>query len=50
MTTQLLHRWVWEQVNGPIPPGMVVMHRCDNPPCFRLDHLMLGTQPTTWPT
>lgn len=39
-----LHRWVWEQVNGPIPPGLVVMHRCDNPPCFRLDHLALGTQ------
>lgn len=38
-----LHRWVWEQVNGPIPPGMHVLHRCDNPPCFRLDHLFLGT-------
>lgn len=22
---------------------MVVMHRCDNPPCYRLDHLQLGT-------
>ena len=39
-----LHRWVWEQVNGPIPPGMQVLHRCDNPPCFRYDHLFLGTQ------
>ena len=38
-----LHRWVWEQVHGPIPEGMVVMHRCDNPPCFRYDHLRLGT-------
>lgn len=38
-----LHRWVWEQVHGPIPSGMVVMHRCDNPPCFRYDHLFLGT-------
>ena len=41
---RLVHRWIWEQIHGPIPPGMVVMHRCDNPPCFRLDHLQLGTQ------
>jgi HNH endonuclease len=34
---------VWEQVNGPIPEGMVVMHLCDNPPCYRYDHLRLGT-------
>jgi hypothetical protein len=39
-----VHRWVWESVYGPIPDGMVVMHKCDNRPCFRLDHLQLGTQ------
>lgn len=38
-----LHRWVWEQVNGPVPEGMIVMHRCDNPPCFLYEHLFLGT-------
>jgi len=38
-----LHRWMWVLVNGPIPEGMHVCHRCDNPPCFRLDHLFLGT-------
>jgi len=38
-----VHRWVWQSVYGPIPDGMVVMHKCDNPPCFRLDHLQLGT-------
>lgn len=39
-----LHRWVWEQVYGPIPPGMRVLHRCDQPACYRLDHLFIGTQ------
>jgi hypothetical protein len=36
-------RWVWLMANGPIPDGMVVRHKCDNPPCFRLSHLELGT-------
>ena len=38
-----VHRLAWEAVHGPIPPGMCVMHLCDNPPCYRLDHLKLGT-------
>lgn len=37
------HRWVWEMAKGPIPPGKVVRHKCDNPPCFRLTHLELGS-------
>ena len=39
----LLHRWVVEQVDGPLAPGEVVRHRCDNPPCFRYSHLLRGT-------
>lgn len=38
------HHWVWEQINGPVPTGMVVRHRCDNPPCVSIEHLELGTQ------
>jgi hypothetical protein len=41
--TKKAHRLAWELRMGPIPAGMVVCHRCDNPPCFRVDHLFLGT-------
>lgn len=38
-----VHRVMFERYFGPIPDGMIVRHKCDNPPCSNPDHLELGT-------
>lgn len=41
--TRYAHALAWEAANGPVPPGLVVMHACDRPGCVNPAHLRLGT-------
>lgn len=39
VVTRLAHIVSWEKVNGPVPDGLELDHRCETKPCRRVDHL-----------
>lgn len=39
----LVHVYVWERANGPVPPGLEIDHQCMVNDCCNIDHLRAVT-------
>lgn len=40
----LAHHFLWLRDYGSLPPGKIVMHKCDNPCCVNPEHHRFGTR------
>lgn len=38
-----LHKYVYKMINGPIPKGLWILHKCDVKSCINPNHLYAGT-------
>lgn len=42
------HRYAYTCVNGQIPDGYLIRHKCHTPACCNPDHMLLGTSLDNW--